>query len=271
MQKTHPMIIGESGLGSSASNLLAFSVKTKVLKLSLAVIVFEKHNILALRLRKILRRLRYEIIDAPRGRGRGWPSAVWDAQFARGDWDQLYSVGQVGHYMIIVGYVLHYGGPTPLILDAGCGQGRLLSILKLCRLKDYLGVDISPKAIELARSLAVENSRFVVANFEEWEPDSRFDLVIFNESLYYAKDPCKVLRSFQPGLTESGKFIVSLHHYGNHRAIWRDIESKYSVLSAFTVTNDQKRWRWTVKVLNKPKAESKAQQAVSRIGDVTEI
>ena len=199
-------------------------------------------------LKKILRRLRYELIDAPRGRGRGWSADVWNSQFQNSAWDHLSSVDELGHYMIILGYVLHFAPKSPSLLDVGCGNGRLLELLTLANFGEYVGADISAQAVEKAKALNFAKTSFKVCSFEEWKPDQQYDLIIFNESLYYASKPCEVLKSFECGLKKDGRFIVSMHHYGNHRSIWRNIDRRYSVL-AMDVTENSKAQCWTAKVL----------------------
>ena len=65
------------------------------------------------------------------------------------------------------------------VLDFGCGTGQLLSFLQrsLGFEGEYVGYDISPEAIELARS-AHPNGRFEVRNILEQPSEETFDYVL---------------------------------------------------------------------------------------------
>lgn len=65
------------------------------------------------------------------------------------------------------------------VLDFGCGTGQLLSFLQRSIGYDgeYVGYDISPEAIELARSVH-PGGRFEVRDILEEPPEERFDYVL---------------------------------------------------------------------------------------------
>jgi len=60
------------------------------------------------------------------------------------------------------------------VLDAGCGNGRLLELLKDKNI-NYIGVDVSDKLIELAKKRYPENRFLVADNLNLPFPDSNFD------------------------------------------------------------------------------------------------
>jgi len=113
------------------------------------------------------------------GHGRAFSREAWDQQYRTGAWDYLNSLQELDHYSIIVGYIRHFF-EWPEILDVGCGQGRLLSLLHPASLKRYTGVDFSPEAISRARQLKISNASFVTENFEEWIPSDSVDLIIIS-------------------------------------------------------------------------------------------
>jgi SAM-dependent methyltransferase len=199
---------------------------------------------------KILRRLRYELFDAPRGRGRGWSGEIWDEKFREGSWNHLFSADELGHYMVVLGYVIQFGPPSPSLLDVGCGSGRLLKLLQLAHFGSYMGVDISAIAVDQAKALAIPDTCFAVGRFEDWHSTDQFDFVIFNESIAYADKPTKVLELFERNLKENGKFIISMHHYGNHRAIWRTIRREHSVLAVDEICN-RRGQKWTTATIER--------------------
>jgi SAM-dependent methyltransferase len=62
-------------------------------------------------------------------------------------------------------------------LDIGCGEGQNGRWLAE-RGWSVVGIDLSPTAIRRARAAATGAMEFVVADGREWEPGSRFDLII---------------------------------------------------------------------------------------------
>jgi SAM-dependent methyltransferase len=64
------------------------------------------------------------------------------------------------------------------VLDFGCGTGQLLSFLQRSDYEgEYVGYDISPEAIELARSVRPAG-RFEVRNILEQPIEERFDYIL---------------------------------------------------------------------------------------------
>jgi len=198
---------------------------------------------------KAAKRLYYDAFLAPRGYGRPVPKSTWDAQYKDGVWDRVYSVHEVAHYMVAVGYVQHLL-KSPKVLDAGCGPGYLLQLLNAFSLETYLGIDLSSEAVEKAKSRGIKNARFKVADFEQWTPEENFDVVIFNESLSYARRPVDVLVRYAGLLDEDGFLIVSLCRYGNHGIIWTNLEEHFAMLDSTTVENSRGQV-WDIRVVQK--------------------
>lgn len=178
--------------------------------------------------------LAYNLLSLAGGMPLG--GAEMDAQYAAGDLDFLFSMDEIAHHMIILGYV-HYARKPPTILDVGCGQGRLFELLKNFRFKSYLGIDVSRVAIGRTRPLARKNARFEVARFEEWQPSQRFNVIIFSEALYYAAHPLDELVRYSRWLTRGGSIIISMWRCSQNMAIWQDIHREFKVANAHSVEN----------------------------------
>jgi SAM-dependent methyltransferase len=198
---------------------------------------------------KAAKRLYYDAFLAPRGYGRTLPQATWDLQYKQGDWEHLFSIDELAHYMVIAGYMQHLF-ESPRVLDVGCGPGRLLQLLSAFRFQSYLGIDLSAEAVSKAAGLGITKARFEVADFERWRPAELFDVMIFNESLYYAQRPLQVLSAFAECLDEGGLLVLSLCRYGNHGIIWKNVEAQFEALDSTTVENS-KAQLWDIKVLRK--------------------
>ena len=80
---------------------------------------------------------------------------------------------QVGE--VISGEILSLNMPNPRFLEVGCGTGWMAE--RLVRRGGYLGLDLSPKAIEVAQK-RVPGARFCVTDFVTWDPKvERFDIL----------------------------------------------------------------------------------------------
>jgi 2-polyprenyl-3-methyl-5-hydroxy-6-metoxy-1,4-benzoquinol methylase len=193
---------------------------------------------------KIIRRLRFKFIDGPMGKGSPVAVDVWDKQFQEGFWGKLESPGEMAHYAVIAGY-LPYTCENPSILDIGCGQGHLAPHLLRSGADQYTGVDLSAKAIEIANSAARIKCQFTVGDFNVWRPAEVFDVIIFNESIYYAIDPREVLSAFQPFARHA--IIISMCEYANHATIWKKFEKTLKP-SAHTRLENERGQVWQVRL-----------------------
>jgi trans-aconitate methyltransferase len=170
---------------------------------------------------------------------------TWNRQYRSGYWKFLDGPDETAHYRTIADWI-----PCgSRVLDVGCGHGRLYELVEERHPLHYDGVDLSEEAITQARRLHGARVRFHLGDFELWEPDGlSHDVIVFNESLSYARVPIEVLERFTRWLAPEGRHIVSLSHYGNHRAIWRSFQRSFETIESRTVSNDRGQ-RWDVRLL----------------------
>ena len=114
------------------------------------------------------------------------------------------------------------------------------------------GLDLSREAIAKAKSIGAVNAEFTVANFEQWQPDRRFDIIVFNESLCYAQRPAEVSLRYADWLTAPGSIIVSLCRYGNHGQIWQNLQAQFAMMTSTRVENNQQQ-SWDVRIMQRQK------------------
>ncbi len=152
--------------------------------------------------------------------------------------------------MMILGY-LSYGVRHPTVLDMGCGHGRLLQLLTPLGFANYLGVDISREAVDRAQSLSIPNTRFVVADFNQWRTDELFDAVVLNECLVYAVNPHQLFERVIGWLTETGIVVVSMFRQDPRASrIWSLIESSaIESLASSTVTDHLTGHIWDIRAM----------------------
>lgn len=176
---------------------------------------------------------------------------IWDAEFKRGGWDYLFGLDELAHYMIIVGYVAHLT-TMPRVLDVGCGNGRLFQLIGRRTFKSYTGIDLSSEAIAQIDDSSTKEATFAVADASTWEPPGSYDAIVFNEVLYYAKDPVAMLRRYAAHLSKDGGIIASMFDFPTTGRLWKKVDRAFETVDATSVENKNGR-RWQVRLL-RPKS-----------------
>jgi 2-polyprenyl-6-hydroxyphenyl methylase/3-demethylubiquinone-9 3-methyltransferase len=172
-----------------------------------------------------------------------------ETEYSSGTWDYLGGTTELARFSIVVGYC-HYFKAEGTILELGCGEGILKD--RLCPLKysRYLGVDISSEAIHRASYKQDEKSSFVREDARIYNPDQRFDVIVFNECLEYFQDPLSLVRRYQRFLEKKGVFIVSMfvgRDTVRSKRIWKILEAVYSA-EAETRVSTKPGYSWNIKV-----------------------
>ena len=103
------------------------------------------------------------------------------------------------------------------VLEVGCGYG-ILSLELARNGLDVVGVDVSPKSIEVAIKYRDENPynetfgslQYSCADFFQMEfENGQFDSVVFFRSLHHMAEPDRVLEKVSNMLRKGGKLIIS--------------------------------------------------------------
>jgi trans-aconitate methyltransferase len=160
---------------------------------------------------------------------------------------RLAQIDQLARYSLIAGYCDHFqrGGA---ILDVGCGQGLLADRLGPQRYSRYLGIDSSREAICHASRTRDDRTRFVQADAAVYVPEGRFDVIVFNESLYCFADPSACLLRYAGSLADRGVFVVSMYGVSKNERIWNLIAREHRVEDEVRTSHGFGR-HWVVKVL----------------------
>ena len=136
----------------------------------------------------------------------------WEKSYREGRWKYLNSLEQLPRYSVIAAWC-HYLCPNGSILDIGCGEGILLDWLHSN--SQYLGVDLASEAI----SIAQDRKRNCSGNFEFRcrssedhlvKETQQYDIIVFNEFLYYCEDPIEQIREYAELSKSEGIIIVSI-------------------------------------------------------------
>lgn len=153
----------------------------------------------------------------------------WEQEYSKGLWQYLNDIAiERARSVVIALFATMYGNShintylhNSTILDVGCGEGVLSDFLNQNQKQKYHGLDISDKAIDIARTkrklrfdaLAVED--FKLSAFEQ------LGTIIFNEMLYYVEH-YSVLTKFQQILPKEGIVIISVwFSYEDKKSIYR--------------------------------------------------
>jgi len=154
----------------------------------------------------------------------------FDQYYKSGRWDYLDS----DHSGEMVKIVERYANKGR-ILDVGCGPGILAGLLNLGSFEYYRGVDASSEAIAKARKRVSEKIHFDMGDIQSYECEDDFDLIVFEESLYYVPFfRYRLLKRYAARLRPGGVFIVTVadprrfaRMIGMIRRKFRVIEDRY--------------------------------------------
>lgn len=156
-----------------------------------------------------------------------------DYQFKLGKWDWLESLDELPRYSLLIGGH-RFHNPGGSILDLGCGQGILLNRFRPEDYSYYMAVDYADEALKHI----TPNDKIAIAKADltKYIPEKNFDSIIFNESLYYVKNPLDQVARYSNFLNPNGALFTSIHLRKNAELV-NDIKSNFEVLDQTTVIN----------------------------------
>lgn len=174
----------------------------------------------------------------------------WEQQYKSGHWKYLNSFEQLHRYSIIAGTFHFYFGEDGTILDLGCGENILQTMLQFFKYQLYVGVDISETAIEKASSAKSENTKFICKDINLYYPENKFNMIIFNESLYYFENPNDLLRRYSKYLTNNGIILISMwDNKERNNKIWKMIKSNFTTINEIDIKFDNDK-SWIIKIIS---------------------
>lgn len=171
---------------------------------------------------------------------------LWETQYRTGSWRYLEKADELGRYMTLAGYLAHFK-PNGTVLDVGCGTGLLFERYQPYGYSKYVGLDLSEAA--LAKLIPFQDQRtvFVQADAERYEPTESYDVIVFNEILYYLDHPLSAVARYAQVLKPQGLLIVSTYaNDGWAMAILHRLKASYAVVDETRIKNGTKSWLCTV-------------------------
>ena len=99
------------------------------------------------------------------------------------------------------------------VLEIGCGAGELAQLLAECRLKSYVGMDISSAMVGLAKKRVIDpRFDFQVVDVENGLITGGVDVVISALAFHFLTDLDGVLCSVRDALAPGGRLAFSIRH-----------------------------------------------------------
>jgi SAM-dependent methyltransferase len=100
------------------------------------------------------------------------------------------------------------------VVDLGCGYGWFCRWAREAGASSVLGVDVSLKMLDRAKSGAGDRAvRYVQADLDELDlPAAGFDLVYSSLALHYVEDFDRLVAAVHRGLVDGGRFVFSIEH-----------------------------------------------------------
>jgi 2-polyprenyl-3-methyl-5-hydroxy-6-metoxy-1,4-benzoquinol methylase len=174
----------------------------------------------------------------------------WEGEYDNGSWNHLENPRELVRYSAVIGYYNHYR-PGGSVLDVGCGAGVLQRRLRLFGYAYYLGIDLSERAIAQAQRLANDpRAEFRWADTELYTPQDTFDVIIFNEVLYYLTDPVGVVQRLASALSPEGIAVISMLRRASGKRIWQALDRVVRIEDAVQVRN-QNGVTWDIKIFRR--------------------
>lgn len=174
----------------------------------------------------------------------------WDAQYRGGRWDYLNQLDEMARYTVLVGYMASLK-PRGAVLDVGCGEGILFKRYLPYGYSKYVGIEISEAALAKLAESQNQHTIFIKADAEEYEPTELFDVVVFNEIVYYFSEPYVTLNRYTHALKQDGVFLISIYQSSDAASlrgmeILRQLKSMYPVVDETQTTQGSRSWLCTV-------------------------
>jgi 2-polyprenyl-3-methyl-5-hydroxy-6-metoxy-1,4-benzoquinol methylase len=183
----------------------------------------------------------------------------WEQAYQSGVWTSLLSDGERAHYSVVADFIQRRAKPGSL-LDVGSGEGVILKYLNLDLIAQYTAVDLTQTALDRISPRRPQD-KYICSSLEEFAPQDKWDVILFNEVLYYTHDPVAEMRRFENCLRPDGYFVISMHKKSsplayNNRCIRRVrayfARAAYEIIDAVEISKLQVTARWQVFLVRPP-------------------
>jgi SAM-dependent methyltransferase len=178
--------------------------------------------------------------DSPKDKSR------WDEEYSDGRWAYIGQLNENSRYWTLIGYMDAFRGNGEF-LEVGCGEGLLYRHFRSLGYERYTGFDISDIAIEKLIDQNDARTNFYQADGDDHEPLGQFDVIIFNESLYYLSDPVSSIERYSRMLKPDGCMLISTYMDSRRSlATLRNVKRNFKLLDETRITNGPASWLCTI-------------------------
>jgi SAM-dependent methyltransferase len=189
---------------------------------------------------------------------------LWESQYLSGRWKYMRHLDELARYSVIVGYIEHLK-PAGAILDVGCGEGILFRKLLSYGYSRYFGIDISGVALATLAQYRDGKNSFLQVDAESYLPDESFDVIVFNETLYYFHNPLRAVERYARSLRKEGVLIVETYVASTRAmSILKRLKANYALVDETRTIHESSSKSWICSVFS-TSCKDKATSAV--LGD----
>lgn len=189
----------------------------------------------------------------------------WNYQYDKGLWNGLENMDELARFSVLAGYVQFLKPNNPSILEVGCGEGILSQRIGRQHYGSFLGTDVANTAIEQAvQRFGDDQTRFEAIDMNVHQPNEKFDVVIFNEAIYYLKPMLdKLIFQYVPMLKPNGLLIISMNtgRHADGDAKWEQIEKAFTVVDSSFIETAKNGWK--IKVFRPLPVEERQSSSLS--------
>jgi len=175
----------------------------------------------------------------------------WNYQYQKGLWNGLENMDELARFSVIGGYVQYLKPDQPAILEIGCGEGILSQRIGKPHYGYFEGTDVADAAIANAQQrYGDDKTYFHAVDMNEYRSDKKFDIIIFNEAIYYLRPMAeKLVSMYAPLLKEDGLLIISMNtgRHADSKERWAQIATAFETLDSTFVETSKN--GWDIKVL----------------------
>ncbi len=181
--------------------------------------------------------------------GRHGPDALVTPDPNRGDakrWKYLEDLGELARYAVIVGYIRRMK-PNATVLDVGTSNGVLAEELKH-DVRHFRGIEFDGTSVQNAKNRNIAVAEFFEADANTYATNDKFDVIVFNETMYYMNDPIQLLSRYASYLEPGGMLIVSNFVARYLLRFPNEIARNFQLVEQTTVVNSRG-LGWTIQVI----------------------
>ena len=121
------------------------------------------------------------------------------------------------------------------ILEIGCGEGRLASMMSYAGAKSIDAIDYSQQAINLCKdNIKIKNINYICGNYKELE--KKYDVVVMQGVLEHLDEPFEELKYIHDNmLKEGGTIVTSSPSFLNPRGyVWMTLQTLFDIPMSLT-------------------------------------